>query len=55
MIIRQPQSLYDAVIVGSGATGNASPWSGAPARPNGIYIPRFRNVTEKETNGFIRG
>ncbi|HEX4230418.1 MAG TPA: GMC family oxidoreductase [Bryobacteraceae bacterium] len=32
-----------------------SPWSGAPARPNGIYIPRFRNVTEKETNGFIRG
>ncbi len=35
--------------------GKASPWSGAPARPNGIYIPRFRNVTEKETNGFIRG
>jgi choline dehydrogenase-like flavoprotein len=35
--------------------GNPSPWSGAPARPNGIYIPRFRNVTEKETNGFIRG
>ncbi|MBV8549805.1 MAG: GMC family oxidoreductase [Acidobacteriaceae bacterium] len=35
--------------------GEARPWSGAPARPNGIYIPRFRNVTEKETNGFIRG
>jgi len=32
-----------------------SPWNGAPARPNGIYIPRFRNVKEKETNGFIRG
>jgi choline dehydrogenase-like flavoprotein len=35
--------------------GEARPWSGAPVRPNGIYIPRFRNVTEKETNGFIRG
>jgi choline dehydrogenase-like flavoprotein len=35
--------------------GKASPWSGSPARPNGIYIPRFRNVQEKETNGFIRG
>jgi choline dehydrogenase-like flavoprotein len=35
--------------------GEALPWSGAPARPNGIYIPRFRNIKEKETNGFIRG
>ena len=35
--------------------GKASPWNGAPARPNGIYIPRFRNLKEKETNGFIRG
>ena len=35
--------------------GAARPWSGPPARPNGIYIPRFRNVTEKQTNGFIRG
>jgi choline dehydrogenase-like flavoprotein len=26
-----------------------------PRRPNGIYIPRFRNVKEKQTNGFIRG
>ncbi len=30
-------------------------WAGPPRRPNGIYIPRFRNVTEKMTNGFIRG
>jgi choline dehydrogenase-like flavoprotein len=30
-------------------------WSGPPQRPNGIYIPRFRNVTAKTTNGFIRG
>ncbi|MFZ0595012.1 MAG: GMC family oxidoreductase [Bryobacteraceae bacterium] len=37
----------------------ARPWAGPPRRPNGIYIPRFRNVTEKRTNGpngeFIRG
>ena len=26
-----------------------------PRRPNGIYIPRFRNVKERQTNGFIRG
>lgn len=31
------------------------PWAGMPRRPNGIYIPRFRNVKEKTTNGFIRG
>jgi choline dehydrogenase-like flavoprotein len=30
-------------------------WAGPPIRPNGIYIPRFRNVNEKSTNGFIRG
>lgn len=44
----------------SGATGvmpmlEAKPWAGPPRRPNGIYIPRFRNVKEKTTNGFIRG
>jgi choline dehydrogenase-like flavoprotein len=33
----------------------AKPWAGPPRRPNGIYIPRFRNVAEKSTNGFIRG
>ncbi len=34
-------------------------WAGMPHRPNGIYVPRFRNVTEKKTKGpkgeFIRG
>jgi choline dehydrogenase-like flavoprotein len=34
---------------------DAKPWAGAPRRPNGIYIPRFRNVSEKMTGGFIRG
>lgn len=47
-------------IYGGGAAGDltgipAKPWFGPPRRPNGIYIPRFRNVTEKTTNGFIRG
>ncbi len=31
------------------------PWAGMPRRPNGVYVPRFRNVKEKTTNGFIRG
>ncbi len=34
-------------------------WAGMPRRPNGIYVPRFRNVDQKTTNGpkgsFIRG
>ena len=47
-------------IYGGGAAGEmpmleARAWSGPPRRPNGIYIPRFRNVREKQTNGFIRG
>jgi choline dehydrogenase-like flavoprotein len=47
-------------IYGGGADGvmpmlRANPWYGPPRRPNGIYIPRFRNVKEKTTNGFIRG
>jgi choline dehydrogenase-like flavoprotein len=51
--------LMDHIYEG-GASGvmpmlEAKPWAGMPRRPNGIYIPRFRNVKEKETNGFIRG
>ncbi|HZO86637.1 MAG TPA: GMC family oxidoreductase, partial [Verrucomicrobiae bacterium] len=51
--------LMDHIYEG-GASGimpnlEAKPWVGMPRRPNGIYIPRFRNVKEKETNGFIRG
>ncbi len=30
-------------------------WQGMPRRPNGLYIPRFRNVDRSHTNGFIRG
>jgi choline dehydrogenase-like flavoprotein len=32
--------------------GKAAPWSGAPARPNGIYIPRFRNFAGKGDKRF---
>jgi choline dehydrogenase-like flavoprotein len=51
--------LMDHIYQG-GAAGimpmlEAKPWAGMPRRPNGIYIPRFRNVKEKMTNGFIRG
>jgi choline dehydrogenase-like flavoprotein len=51
--------LMDHIYQG-GASGvmpmlEAKPWAGMPQRPNGIYIPRFRNVNEKMTNGFIRG
>jgi choline dehydrogenase-like flavoprotein len=51
--------LMDHIYEG-GATGTypqleAKPWAGMPRRPNGIYVPRFRNVKEKMTKGFIRG
>ena len=47
-------------IYGGGATGTlpeltAKAWVGAPRRPNGIYIPRFRNIDQAVTNGMIRG
>jgi choline dehydrogenase-like flavoprotein len=47
-------------IYGGGASGEMpmlkpNPWYGPPRRPNGIYVPRFRNVKETTTNGFIRG
>ncbi|MEZ5352089.1 MAG: GMC family oxidoreductase [Bryobacteraceae bacterium] len=51
--------LMDHIYQG-GARGDmpgieTKPWAGMPRRPNGIYVPRFRNVKEKMTNGFIRG
>lgn len=44
---------------GFGANGvmpmlESRPWAGPPRRPNGIYVIRFRNVTERHPN-FIRG
>ncbi len=34
---------------------DAKPWVGTPSRPNGIYVPRFRNIDRPSTNGMIRG
>ena len=47
-------------IYGGGASGDlpeltAKAWVGAPRRPNGIYIPRFRNIDRTVTDGMIRG
>ena len=51
-------------ICGGGAQGTlpmsgGRPWAGMPSRPNGIYVPRFRDVDQKITEGpkgkFIRG
>ncbi len=48
-------------MYGAGITGrlpqltDVKPWKGAPRRANGIFVPRFRNVTQAHTNGTIRG
>lgn len=47
--------IYQAGANGVMPDAEGKPWAGAPRRPNGIYIPKFRNVKEKMTNGFIRG
>ncbi len=47
--------IYQGGAAGLMPSLEAKPWAGPPRRPNGIYIPRFRNVKEKESNGFIRG
>jgi choline dehydrogenase-like flavoprotein len=47
--------IYQGGASGVMPTLEAKPWAGPPRRPTGIYIPRFRNVKDKETNGFIRG
>lgn len=44
---------------GTGAWGTmpgieTRPWAGPPRRPNVIYVPRFRNVTDRHA-GFLRG
>ena len=51
--------LMDHIYMG-GAVGKipeltARPWAGPPVRPNGIYVPRFRNLDRAHTKGMIRG
>jgi hypothetical protein len=43
--------VFDAVVVASGATGGSA---ANPHRPNVVYVPRFRNVKERDPR-FIRG
>ncbi|MEZ5400684.1 MAG: GMC family oxidoreductase [Bryobacteraceae bacterium] len=47
--------IYQGGARGEMTMVETKPWAGMPRRPNGIYVPRFRNVKEKMTNGFIRG
>jgi choline dehydrogenase-like flavoprotein len=47
--------IYQGGAAGTMPNLETRPWAGIPRRPNGIYVPRFRNVKEKQTNGFIRG
>lgn len=47
--------IYQGGASGSMPDLEARPWAGPPRRPTGIYIPRFRNVKESSTKGFIRG
>lgn len=48
--------MYGAAISGRmPGLGRARPWHGPPRRPNGIFIPRFRNVSRTHSNGMIRG
>jgi hypothetical protein len=35
--------IFRAGANGVMPVGEAKPWHGPPIRPNGIYIPRFRN------------
>ena len=48
--------MYGATISGRmPGLKSAKPWHGPPRRPNGIFIPRFCNVSRIHTNGVIRG
>src|SRR5438046_4534301 len=43
-------------IYGGGAAGEmpmleSRPWANPPKRPNGIYVPRFRNASESSYHG----
>src|SRR5438445_13642294 len=47
-------------VVGGGATGHLpdfkiAPNANDPRRPNGIYVPRFRNTPTSKKERFLRG
>ncbi len=47
--------IYRGGAAGSMPELRAKPWMGMPTRPNGMYIPRFRNIDRPHTDGMIRG
>ncbi len=48
--------MYGAAVSGRlPGAGRARPWHGPPRRPNGIFIPRFRNLDRARTRGMLRG
>jgi choline dehydrogenase-like flavoprotein len=49
--------LYDTGIRGEAPLepGDRPPWFGVPESPGHIIVPRFRNVKESESHGFLRG
>ena len=47
--------IYGGSVAGIMPDKPINAWAGPPLRPNGTYIPRFRNVKESMTNGYIRG
>lgn len=47
--------MYGGQVVGRMEGYDDGAWSGPPRRPNGIFIPRFRNVDRRHTGGMIRG
>ena len=47
--------MYGGQVSGVFEDMPAKPWHGTPRRPNGLFIPRFRNVARPPTNGMIRG
>ena len=52
-------NIFEGGASGTLPIAEGRPWVGMPRRPNGIYVPRFRNVNQKITEGpkgkFIRG
>ena len=47
--------MYGGQVSGRMQGLNGRAWYGAPRRPNGLFVPRFRNVKQPHTNGMIRG
>ena len=51
-------NIFEGGAQGTLPVAESRAWAGMPRRPNGMYVPRFRNVNQKTTQGpkgsFIR-